>query len=237
MSLATPWNDPEAKKLRAVVTLTATDRIEVSQFPPEIKAIEGESISMQCSCEEDSKIESIRVDWTKDSTPVLNATVKSATLNPSYMNRLSYAINKTNATLRIENIIQDDAGLYLCKVFIEIPPPVRRGFGNGTKLTVQAHGNVNYKPQLGTLVLLVILVGAILFYKKRQKRQKNQRIARMQATVDVREVIHEENQENEGNEQNPSSTDSSQWMTSSLYESFDYFTIKDEETSRRVLNS
>uniref|UniRef100_UPI00398E4029 uncharacterized protein n=1 Tax=Pristiophorus japonicus TaxID=55135 RepID=UPI00398E4029 len=118
-----------------------TDRMEVSQSPPEIEAFEGDSINMQCSYEEDQMIESIQVEWTKDSVPVLNATITSAATNPAYINRLSHAMNKTNSKLTIENIIQDDAGLYRCNVFVEIPAPVRRGLGNGTKLSVQSKLN------------------------------------------------------------------------------------------------
>ncbi|XP_067900223.1 uncharacterized protein [Heterodontus francisci] len=212
-----------------------TGRIDVFQTPSEIEAFEGDSIKMQCSCEED--LESMRVDWTKDSNPILNATNSSSTPNPVYRDRLSYAIDKANAKLIIKNIAQDDAGLYLCKVFIEIPPPVRRGLGNGTKLTVQAPHIANYKPGLEAVVLFVILAAAILYYKKRQISQRNSRV---QVPVDVvREVICEENHENEGNEENSSSRGSSQWVASSVYESFDYFAIKDknEDISCTVSNS
>ncbi|XP_078066429.1 uncharacterized protein LOC144492308 [Mustelus asterias] len=205
------------------ITEGESERIEVSQSPPEIKAPEGKTINMECACEEALQMDSIRFDWTKDSKPILNST--SSTKTKVYDNRLSYTISKAKAKLEIKSITQDDAGLYRCEVFIEIPPPVRKGSGNGTQLIVQASQN-NYWPVLGAFILLVILVPAILYYKKRQKSQRN---STMPVPVHVvREEVNEENHENEGNEENSSSRGSSHWMTSSLYESFDYFAIRDE---------
>ncbi|XP_078400132.1 uncharacterized protein LOC144681870 [Cetorhinus maximus] len=204
------------------VTEAEPNRIEVSQFPSEIEAVEGKSINMECSCEGDRHVEGIRVDWSKDSKWIINATSSNCTINPVYDNRLSCTINKTKAKLTIKSIAQEDAGLYLCKLYIEIPPPVRRGSGNGTKLTVRAKNKANNRPELGALLLLVILVAVILYYKKRQKSQRNS----MMPADAVREEIHEENHEDEGNEENSSSRGPSQWVASSLYESFDYFAIK-----------
>ncbi|XP_038648914.1 uncharacterized protein LOC119963667 [Scyliorhinus canicula] len=205
------------------VTEGEPGRIEVSQTPSEIKASEGQSINLECSWDEDLQVESVRIDWTKDSEMILSATSLGPTANPVY-NRRSSTINKTKAKLTINSITQDDAGLYICQIFIEIPPPVQRGSGNGTQLTVQAGGNkVHYWPVLGVFVLLVLSVPVILYYKKSQRNLV------MPVPIDVmREEIHEENNENEGNEENSSSRGSSQWMTSSLYESIDYFAIKDE---------
>ncbi|XP_041051211.1 cytotoxic T-lymphocyte protein 4-like isoform X2 [Carcharodon carcharias] len=211
------------------------DRIEVSQCPSEIEVVEGTSINMECFYEEERHVEHIRVDWSKDSKWTVNATSSNWTVNPVYDNRLSCTIKKTKAKLTIKNIAQEDAGLYLCKIYIEIPPPVRRGSGNGTKLTVRAKNKANNRPELGALLLLVILVAAILYYKKRQKSQRN---AMMPADA-VREEIHEENHENEGSEENSSSRGSSQWVDSSLYQSFDYFAIKggNKGTSCNASNS
>ncbi|XP_048459678.1 uncharacterized protein LOC125484535 [Rhincodon typus] len=211
------------------------DRIKVSQTPPEINVSEGNSINMECSCEEDVQVESIRADWTKDSESILNATSSNGSVNQAYINRLSYSVENTKSKVTIKSITRDDAGLYRCNMLIEIPPPVRRGYGNGTILTVQAHKNT---PELGAivgaLVLLLILVPVVLFYKKQQKIQRN---ARNTTAVPVlfdaaREEIIEENQENEGNEENSSSRGSTHWLASSLYESFDYFAIQNvnEET-------
>ncbi|XP_032874745.1 uncharacterized protein LOC116971599 [Amblyraja radiata] len=211
------------KSLHCIQVLTqvnavVTEGINVGQTPPEIEAFEGDTINMQCSCEK-GKIESIRVTWKKDSKEFLQAT----TMTPANVNRSSSSINETTARLTIENIIQHDSGMYVCQVTVEIPAPIRKGSGNGTKLTVQA--NVNYSPKFCAVLLLLILVPAIIYYKQRQKRKTN---ARASGRV-VTEVINEENQENEGSEENTHSRGSSHWMASSLYESFDYFTIKQEE--------
>ncbi|XP_051866221.1 uncharacterized protein LOC127567396 [Pristis pectinata] len=203
----------------AQVTAVVMEEIKVFQTPPEIKAFEGDTINMQCSCEQDETIESIRVDWTKDSKSLLQVT----TMNPAHINRSFSSINETTAELTIENIVRHDSGMYFCEMFVEIPPPVQRGLGSGTKLTVQACQN--YGPKFAALILLVIIVPAILCYKQQQKRQRK---ARAPDGIAM-EVINEENQENGGNEENSSSRGSSHWMTSSLYESFDYFTIKQEE--------
>ncbi|XP_048397635.1 uncharacterized protein LOC125457469 [Stegostoma tigrinum] len=205
------------------------DGIKVSQTPPEINISEGSSINMECSCEEDVQVESIRVDWNKDSESILNATSSNGSVNQAYINRLSYTVEKTKSTVTIKSITRDDAGLYQCQMLIEIPPPVRKGNGNGTILTVQAHKNT---PELRAIVaasvLLLILVPIVLFYKKQQKIQRNRRnTTAVPVLFDAaREEISEENQENEGNEENSSSRGSSHWLASSLYESFDYFAIQ-----------
>ncbi|XP_069778948.1 uncharacterized protein [Narcine bancroftii] len=197
-------------------TTEVTEKIEVLQTPPRIEAFEGDSISMQCSCAKGKRIEAIRVIWNKDTNILLHAT----TMNPAHINRSSSSINETTAELTIENIVQEDSGMYFCQIIVEIPGPVQRGAGNGTKLTVQA--SHNYRPNL--IALFVILVPAIMLlmlcFKQWRKRQRHTRAS---------EVINEENQENEENEENRSSEGSSHWMASSLYESFDYFTIKQEE--------
>ncbi|XP_041040922.1 cytotoxic T-lymphocyte protein 4-like isoform X2 [Carcharodon carcharias] len=113
------------------------DRIEVSQCPSEIEVVEGTSINMECFYEEERHMEGIRVDWSKDSKWIVNTTNSDVIVNPVFDNRLFCTINKTKAKLTIKNIAQEDAGLYICKIYIEIPPPVQRGSGNGTKLIVR----------------------------------------------------------------------------------------------------
>ncbi|XP_059821231.1 cytotoxic T-lymphocyte protein 4-like [Hypanus sabinus] len=209
------------------VTEVVTENIKVFQTPPEIKAFEGDTINMQCSCEQDKTIESIRVDWTKDSMPLIGVTtIASARVNRSYS-----SINETTAKLTIENIIRNDSGMYLCEMSVEIPAPVRKGQGNGTKLTVQEYHN--YRHELAALALLVILGLAILCYKQQRRRKRNAGLS----VGDVAEVINEENPENEGHEESSSSRGSSHWLTSSLYESFDYFTIKQEENEETCCNA
>ncbi|XP_072439777.1 uncharacterized protein [Chiloscyllium punctatum] len=220
-------------------TEAVPNRINVSQLPPEINACEGDSINMECSCEDDVQMESIRVDWTKDSKSILNATSSNGSVNQAYVDRLSYSVEKAKSKLTIKSITRDDAGLYRCNMVIEIPAPVRKGNGSGTILTVQADNNA---PKLGALigavVLLLILVPVVLFYKKQQKIQRNARnTTAVPVLFDVaREEIIEQNQENE---ESSSSRGSSHWLASSLYESFDYFAIQNinEETRCTVSTS
>ncbi|GCC27352.1 hypothetical protein chiPu_0005776 [Chiloscyllium punctatum] len=66
-------------------TEAVPNRINVSQLPPEINACEGDSINMECSCEDDVQMESIRKAKSK-------LTIKSITRDDAGLYRCNMVI-------------------------------------------------------------------------------------------------------------------------------------------------
>ncbi|XP_051889760.1 uncharacterized protein LOC127580395 [Pristis pectinata] len=78
-----------------------------------------------------SQIESVRVNWLKDSINIFtNIAGKHRDERAEYIVEMNYS------SLTILNASLNDSALYLCEVFVEIPPPVRRARGKGTMLKV-----------------------------------------------------------------------------------------------------
>ncbi|NP_001279065.1 uncharacterized LOC103181322 precursor [Callorhinchus milii] len=204
------------------IAAETTFRNNISQSPAEIEAVEGDSVTMTCSYKRDQKFESIRVEWTKESQLVLTGT--SSNLSLKSTDRFSQVIRESGAILTIKNINLNDTGLYLCNVIVEIPILLKVN-GNGTKLTVQERKEKNWS-LVGCVVLVVVIpIIAVLYYKRRWKKHPETQVV----SDAVNKINCEENRAEERNPESLSSRGSSQWMASTLYESIDYFAVKEDE--------
>ncbi|XP_048416026.1 uncharacterized protein LOC125465996 isoform X2 [Stegostoma tigrinum] len=115
----------------------------VTQSPPLLSAMEGETATMICWINS-SSLER-RIEWSKvlseQKTLVLTSKGNITMPNPDYTERMKHSLNDTISTLSISQINRNDTGMYVCEVLIEIPPPVLRMSGNGTHLQVQVVNN------------------------------------------------------------------------------------------------
>ncbi|XP_040191331.1 uncharacterized protein LOC120924431 isoform X2 [Rana temporaria] len=145
-------------------------------------------------------------------------------------NRSSYVITKDTAMMTLESITEDDEGLYVCKIVSEFPTLIS-GQGNGTLLH-----NHNNKSEGGSqplihgllplicVFLVVIIVGYLIW--KRKKRPKR-RI--LQKTEQESMELHHLDGDNIDADESSSSSNSVTWAISTLYESCDYFAMKNKD--------
>ncbi|XP_020384678.1 cytotoxic T-lymphocyte protein 4-like [Rhincodon typus] len=115
----------------------------VTQSPPLLSAMEGETATMTCWINS-SSLER-RIEWSKvlseQKTLVLTSRGNITMPYLDYTERMKHSLNDTVSTLSISQINRNDTGMYFCEVLIEIPPPVVRMSGNGTHLHVQVVNN------------------------------------------------------------------------------------------------
>ncbi|XP_072262570.1 uncharacterized protein [Pyxicephalus adspersus] len=198
-------------------------KLVVTQNPNESHILIGKSITITCSWNiTDSR--RIRVEWRKCSnlqTCDDNGTLLSSGLWSPNKTTTPMPITKEKAVMTLESITKEDEGLYVCKVISEIPT-LNTGHGNGTQL------HVDDKPKSGNgwfaiicILPVVIIVG--YFICKRKKRPKR-RI--LQKTEQESSELHHLGENNDENADEDSSSNSVTWAISTVYESFDYFAMK-----------
>ncbi|XP_044137758.1 uncharacterized protein LOC122928684 [Bufo gargarizans] len=144
--------------------------------------------------------------------------------------RSKITCNATNnsSLLTIHGVTKDDGGKYVCEVTREIPT-LKKGRGDGTQLYVQddIRGQPKHMNLVGAIAILPFVALTAYFLCKRKKRTpKKIPQNRSQEHVELNQM-----QPNaaKAEEDSSSSTNSVQWAVSTLYESFDYFAMKNPD--------
>lgn len=109
--------------------VSSTATFVVTQFPPNVTIMEGETVDLFCCWSMSSQ--QVRVNWLKT---MMNDSISFKIQREGSMQ------NKTHncSTLIFSNITTKDAGRYICKVSVEIPIH-RQAHGNGTAVTVMTN--------------------------------------------------------------------------------------------------
>ncbi|CAM5141782.1 unnamed protein product [Natator depressus] len=212
-----------------------TNELTVSQTPSEIKVSIGMSAEITCSWKNDEMVERFRVVW-----KIQHLTFKEGT-SRELSTTLYYTANATHkdkTVLKIEVVKRNDAGTYFCEIITEIPF-MKKGLGNGTTLIVeeQEAGSMENYHFMAILAIFPFLISGGCFYLcyKKQQNSKNtvpERRTHEEQTLQVTE-LEEGNERNEADEINSSSSNSSEWAISTLYESLDYFAMKQDEVKEQ----
>ncbi|KAM4053446.1 uncharacterized protein ACNLHF_006118 [Anomaloglossus baeobatrachus] len=182
----------------------------------------------------DEGAQQVRVEWRKQitSTGEDNGTVLCSVLkteqhhNSSVRNNsITCSVTNNTALLTIEGVTEDDEGWYICKVTGEIPK-LYKAEGNGTQLYVQ-DGNNGINGGFIAIVIVFPFLALTTYCLCKRKKQKSEKISQRKRPEDMElNQIHQDAAESEEEE---SSTNSVQWAESSLYESFDYFAIRNPD--------
>ncbi|TFK10020.1 trans-acting T-cell-specific transcription factor GATA-3 [Platysternon megacephalum] len=208
-----------------------TNELTISQTPSEIKVSTGMSAEITCSWKNDEIVERFRVTW-----KIQHLTCKEDT-SRELSSKLYYTANATHkdkTVLKIEVVKRNDTGTYFCEITTEIPF-MKKGLGNGTTLIVEekeAGPMENYHFMVILAIFPFLISGGCFYlcYKKQQnsKHSVPERRTHEEQTLQVTE-LDEGNEINEADERNSSSANSSEWAISTLYESLDYFAMKQDE--------
>ncbi|XP_077333942.1 uncharacterized protein LOC143975431 [Lithobates pipiens] len=202
----------------------------------------GESVTLTCTWNI-TDAQRIRVEWRKhnklhplDDNGTLLSTVlwthpnNKTTYTLMNQNRSSYVITNDTAMMTLESITEEDEGRYVCIILSEIPTLVILQ-ENGTLLKVNNNKSDGDSQTLkyGLLALIcvfpvVIIVGYLIW--KRKKRPKR-RI--LQKTEQESMELHHLDGDNNDADESSSSSNSVTWAISTLYESFDYFSMKNKD--------
>ncbi|KAM5191450.1 transmembrane and immunoglobulin domain-containing protein 2 [Mantella aurantiaca] len=210
----------------------------VTQDPKELNLTTGDSVTMTCSWNI-TDARRIRVEWKKNQklqtwdengtlllTGLWTSPDNLTTFTLLNQNRSSYRITKDTAVVTLESITEEDEGLYVCKVVFEIPE-LKYGQGNGTKLRV-TNGS---SPRHGLWAIICVFPVAILvgwFICRRKKRPKKRILQKTeQESMELHHLQEDDN--NNDADGSGSSTNSVTWAISTVYESFDYFAIKNKD--------
>ncbi|XP_051870431.1 immunoglobulin kappa light chain-like [Pristis pectinata] len=119
----------------------------VSQTPPEIKVLKGDTARINCSYSGGDE-EQMRIKWMRNSSaqPLcqhmknkLNSTSIKLCTNHS---NVTLEFSGSSTALLIYNVHLNDSDIYFCQFSIEIPPPTRMAKGEGTRLKVEARPTV-----------------------------------------------------------------------------------------------
>ncbi|XP_075044914.1 uncharacterized protein LOC142104243 isoform X1 [Mixophyes fleayi] len=170
-------------------------------------------------------------------------------------NNTIYNITNNAAMMTMDSVTETDDGLYICEIIIE-KPTLNKGTGNGTLLKIQEYvggdgttgiqntlqpfnslattkkslDQSNKSPPLAILGIIVIFPVAALagyfLYKRRTTTNKKILQKKEQEAVELNQV----NADNDiVEEDSTSSTHSVRWAVSIVYESVDYFAMKNPE--------
>nr|XP_025043105.1 uncharacterized protein LOC102462366 isoform X2 [Pelodiscus sinensis] len=207
-----------------------TNELSVRQTPSEIRVSTGMPAEINCSWKNNDSVKRFRVTW-----KIQNLTCKEGT-SKDLFSKLYYTVNYTHkdqTVLRIDVVKGNDTGIYFCEITIEIPF-MKKGMGNGTTLIVEEKeaGSTEKYNFMAILAIFPCLASVACFYfcyKKQQNSENSvsERRTHEEQTLQVME-LDEGNEINEADERN-SSSNSSEWVTSTLYESLDYFAMKQNE--------
>ncbi|XP_075044922.1 uncharacterized protein LOC142104243 isoform X2 [Mixophyes fleayi] len=221
----------------------ALSNLNVTQAPKELTLHKGDPATMTChwTIGDDTQI---RVEWTRYHmfmTGLENKTVLSSliwttenTHTPTERrNNTIYNITNNAAMMTMDSVTETDDGLYICEIIIE-KPTLNKGTGNGTLLKIQEYvggdDQSNKSPPLAILGIIVIFPVAALagyfLYKRRTTTNKKILQKKEQEAVELNQV----NADNDiVEEDSTSSTHSVRWAVSIVYESVDYFAMKNPE--------
>ncbi|XP_069601907.1 uncharacterized protein [Ranitomeya imitator] len=204
----------------------------ITQHPEILNLNKSDTARISCNWTSEYD-QQVRVEWRKqissngeDNGTVLCSVLKSENNRSSSARNNKTTCNLTNNTtlLTIEGVTEDDGGRYVCKVTWEIPT-LEKAEGNGTQLYVQGgiSGSQIYISAIGVIGIFPFLaLAAYCAYKPRKQKSKKIPQRRRQEHVELNQM-HQDAAEGE---EEDSSGHSVQWAESSLYESFDYFAIR-----------
>ncbi|XP_066430744.1 cytotoxic T-lymphocyte protein 4-like isoform X2 [Eleutherodactylus coqui] len=161
----------------------ALGKINITQDPNILTISNGDAARISCQWNKEN-IQRVRFQWRKhiSSTGEDNGTLLCRVL-VTEQNRTqevrdnTRTCNVTNNTalLTIDAVTQEDDGLYICEVIIEIPS-LMKARGNGTQLYVQEVNSVLTLDirlwYLTILLIIPILISVCCYYCKRKKEQE-----------------------------------------------------------------
>ncbi|XP_078265137.1 immunoglobulin lambda-1 light chain-like [Rhinoraja longicauda] len=118
--------------------------LAVSQTPPSIFALRGQSAKINCSYSHDN-YEQVWIKWERKHSAQRLCDYTFNRFKPKYTQRdctrragITLDPTTNSFILTISNLQVNDSGIYLCRMSLEIPPPVQMVMGNSTNLTVEA---------------------------------------------------------------------------------------------------
>ncbi|XP_060678526.1 uncharacterized protein LOC132805451 [Hemiscyllium ocellatum] len=157
--------------LPLLTTADGVENLTIRQIPKAINISEGDTATLKCSWTINQS-ESVRVDWLQNSDTIFTKPAKGQ----YKFDRREYIIEENFSMLIISKAVLNDSGLYHCKVFVEIPAPIRRASGEGTLLIVFASQVKNYLiiwllASISPIMLIVIVVACCCFRKVKNRRQ------------------------------------------------------------------
>ncbi|XP_069832514.1 uncharacterized protein [Dendropsophus ebraccatus] len=126
---------------------TALGEINITQNPTILDTLKGDSAGISChwNSEDDQQV---RVQWRKyilsteeeNGTELCSLRTKKNNYSEVRNNKTSCNVANNTAQLTIYSVTEDDGGLYVCQVIIEIPI-LRKAKGSGTRLNVRHNDN------------------------------------------------------------------------------------------------
>ncbi|CAN2388580.1 hypothetical protein PRIEUP_LOCUS16526 [Pristimantis euphronides] len=207
-------------------------KINITQYPHNLTISNGNTVKMTCqwNSEDDQQV---RVQWRKQSISTgeengtLLCTVRWTEQGSKEVVNNTSTCNLTNNTamLTIDRVTEEDHGIYVCEVIIEIPKLVK-GRGDGTQLLVQGYNSGSPKEisLVGVVAIFPILALTVYFlYKRNKENSKKMSEKNKQEHI---ELTQRHQEDAAVAEEDSSSTNSVTWAVSTLYESFDYFALK-----------
>ncbi|XP_075705147.1 transmembrane and immunoglobulin domain-containing protein 2 isoform X2 [Rhinoderma darwinii] len=208
--------------------------LNITQYPKILNTSSGDKAKISCDWSTED-VQQIRVQWKKyisivgdDNGTVLCSVLRTVQSNNSEKsnNKITCNVVNNTALLTIDGVTKDDHGLYFCEVIIEIPE-LAKATGNGTQLNVQddirVSGVLKYVSAFVVIAMFTfVALTAYFLWKQKKKLTKKIQQKRKQEEVELNQVHQEEAEA----EEESSSTNSITWAESTLYESFDYFAMK-----------
>ncbi|NXN12868.1 TMIG2 protein, partial [Indicator maculatus] len=104
------------------VLLPAAGALQVNQDPGEVQVAEGDSVALECQVLTAKPWARLRLEWLKEHKELCATLLRPATpvLNATCPPHLHLAWSPPRATLSLHQVRGDDAGLYLCRITLEI---------------------------------------------------------------------------------------------------------------------
>ncbi|XP_019409028.1 PREDICTED: transmembrane and immunoglobulin domain-containing protein 2-like [Crocodylus porosus] len=220
--------------------VTDIDTLKVSQTPTKIIASAGQSVEVTCTWENHDRVERYRVTWEKQN---LSSEGPSTEKLKEEVCNTSSTVHTNKAMLELKPVNVNNTGIYFCEINVEIPY-LKRGKGNGTTLIVAEEDstsvNKNYYFMTISVIVPILLSGGWLYLhcKRQQDSQNSVPVGRPQEEqmLQVSELNEGNEERNEADDGN-SSSNSSEWAISVLYDSLDYFVMRRDEDKRHPVTS
>ncbi|XP_043918242.1 uncharacterized protein LOC122794129 isoform X3 [Protopterus annectens] len=113
-------------------------QLNIIQYPPEVDEFLQNSVILSCQWETKPTFERISIEWFKcEDTKTTLTEIKGG----EKMNYTLFTKDKTRrlneSILNIGKALLNHRGIYYCVVTVEIPPPPKPHFGNGTRLIIK----------------------------------------------------------------------------------------------------
>ncbi|NXX38830.1 TMIG2 protein, partial [Tricholaema leucomelas] len=104
------------------VLLPAAGALQVNQDPGEVQVMEGDRVALECQMLTTEPWERLRLEWVKEQEELCTIVLNRSSPAPHVRCplRLHPAWNTSRATLSLQPARGGDAGLYLCRVTLEI---------------------------------------------------------------------------------------------------------------------